>query len=36
MRRALVDVLAVAAELIGVCIIVASITLLAVGFAPGL
>jgi len=34
MMRVLVDVLAVAAEFIGVCVIVASITLLAVGFAP--
>lgn len=36
MRRALLDWLAVAAEFIGVCIIVSCITLLAVGFAPGL
>lgn len=34
--RALIDWLAVAAEFIGMCVIVASFTLLAVGFAPGL
>lgn len=33
-RRALLDWLAVAAEFAGVCVIVASIALIAIGFAP--
>lgn len=36
MMRALVDWLAVAAEFAGMCLIVASFTLIAVAFAPGL